>query len=163
MQTRRRGEETHREDQHDRQRRRPALVLCHQHEEHEEGGGAEDRDRGRALLLLLVRKVGPFERYAGRQGLLGELDETLHRRSGGHVRRGRTHDLRRGIEVVARHAVGGRLVLEGCDRYDRHHLAGRIAYLEPGDVLWRLPELLFALVQHLLYPAQLVEVDYVLR
>ena len=115
VQAGRRGQQAHRYDQHDRQRQLPALVLRRQHEEHEDGGAGEDRQGWDALLLLLMGKVRPFERDAGRQHLLGKIGHARHGRAGRDARRGGSHDIGGGVEVVARHAIGRGLVIEGGD------------------------------------------------
>ena len=59
-----RGEQAHRHDQDDRQRKLPAFVLRDEDEEDEESGGAEDEKSRRAALLLLESEVGPLESNA---------------------------------------------------------------------------------------------------
>ena len=49
-----RGEKAHRNDQYDRQRQRPTLVLRDEHKKHEESGCAKNSQRRSSALLLLI-------------------------------------------------------------------------------------------------------------
>ena len=66
--------------------------------------------------------------------------------------------LGRGIEIVARHAVGPGDVAELRDRADRHHLAPVVAGLQIDDVADVVAERRVGLRRHLVGAAEVVEV-----
>ena len=66
--------------------------------------------------------------------------------------------LGRGIEVVARHAVGAGGVAEGRDRADRHHVAVVVARLQVRDVAQRQAVRIVGLRRHPVGAAEDVEV-----
>ena len=152
-----RGQQAHGHDQDHRQRQRPALILRRQHEEDEDHRSGEDEEAGAARQLLLIGELGPFEAESVGQGLGRQLlhgGQRLARRMAGC---GRTLHLARGVEVVARQAIGAEPVLEGGDGSQRHHLALGIAGLVIGDLGELLAEGAVGLDQHLIGAAQIVE------
>src|SRR5256714_620665 len=72
-----RERQTHRRDQDDGQRQRPALILGGMDEKDEEHAKRKDEDRGVAGELRLIGEVRPFDLHPGREHPGGE---TLHRR-----------------------------------------------------------------------------------
>src|SRR6266852_3672502 len=67
MKTGRRCQETHRHNQHNRQRQLPAFVLRCEDQEYKQGGGSEYQQRWCTLLVLLIGQVGPLVGDAERE------------------------------------------------------------------------------------------------
>src|SRR6516164_3376867 len=158
-----RREKAHRHDQDDRQWELPALVLRGQNQKHEESGRTEDENGRGATLLLLKSKVGPFKRNTAGKNVMSKLLHAMQRRASGNTRRRDPLHLGSGEKIVARHAIGNRRILYHCHRPDWHHLAGRVAYLQAGNVLRGTPELPVGLDEDLVSPAEIVEVVHILR
>src|SRR4029077_7525762 len=66
-----RAEQTHRDDENDGERQRPAFVQSGKQEEDEQHAERENVNRAIAGELLLERDLGPFRGEAGRQNLFG--------------------------------------------------------------------------------------------
>src|SRR6516162_1271178 len=158
-----RCEQAHRHDQDDRQRQLPAFVMRRQHQKHKKSGCPEDENGGGATLLLLISKISPFKRDAQWKNLTSKFFHAMQCCAGSDTRCCDPLHLSGGKEIVARHAVGNRPVPQLCDRADWHHLAGRVADLQAGNVLRRPPELAVGLDDDLVSSAEIVEVVDVLR
>src|SRR5258708_34455938 len=87
----------------------------------------------------------------------------LHNRSRRNARRARTQHLSRGVEVVARDAIGRSTLLHRSHRTNRDHLATRISDFELRDILRCLAEGLIALRENLPSASEIVEVVHILR
>ena len=110
------------------------LSYCGQNQEHEESGCTEYEKSWGAALLLLESKLGPFVANAGRQYLVGKFLHPVQRCTSGYTWRRHALDLGRREEIVARHAIGDRLVPQLCHGSYRHHLADSVARSEERRV-----------------------------
>ena len=86
-----RAEQTHRDDENDRERQRPAFVERREQKKDEQNAERENVNRAVAGELLLERYFGPFGREAGRQNFFRETFDgwRARRRCSRRVRAGR--------------------------------------------------------------------------
>src|SRR5215472_8819269 len=158
-----RSEKAHGNDEYDRQRQRPTLVLSDEHKEHEQSGHAKNSQRRSSTLLLLIGQVGPFESDAVRQNPTRKLLHALKRRAGGDKRGRYTLHLSGRIQVIARYSIWNRVVPHLSHRSDRHHLSRGVSSLQPRDVVMISPEISVCLNHHLIRSAKKIEIVHVLR
>ena len=153
-----RGQQAHRHDQDDRERQAPAAILRRQHQEDEQHADRKHVEAGIAAGDLLIGQVGPFEREAARQRLLGELLHGVDRGRRTGARQRVALQLGRRIKIVARDAVGPGDVAEIHHAAEHHHVAGGIAGAQPRQIGGLLPERQVGLRGDVIGAAEQVEV-----
>ena len=130
-----RAEQTHRDDEDDRERQRPAFVERREEKEDEENAERENVDRAVAGELLLQRDLGPFRGETRGQSFFRETFNGGERVTRACARRGLAAEVGGGKHVVARDLVGAAHFLHGRDGTERNNSAGSIARLEQADVI----------------------------
>ena len=130
-----RAEQTHRDDQNDRERQRPAFVKRREEKEDEENAERENVDRAVAGEFLLQRHLGPLGGEARGQNFFRETFDGSQRVARAGAGRGLAAEVGGREHVVARDFVGAAHFLHGRDGTERNHSAGVIARLEQADVV----------------------------
>src|SRR5207302_9119620 len=85
-----RAEQTHRDNENDCERQRPAFVKGREQKKNEQNAEREDVKRAVAREFLLQRDFRPFSREAGGQNLLRETVNGCERVASARTRRGLT-------------------------------------------------------------------------
>ena len=144
-----RAEQTHRNDQHDRERKRPALVKRGQQKEYEQNGKTENVNRGVPGALFEERELRPFVPDGIGKRFVEEVFHRFDRFAGAgsllHLevqRRRREH-----VETLDRQRPGR--VFRGNEGAERRHFAEVVANEDAVNILRFVAVLRIALNLHL--------------
>src|SRR5204862_2577165 len=110
-----RAEQTHWDNENDRERQRPAFVKCRQEQEDEQNAERENVDCAVAGELLLQRDLRPVRRETGGQNLLREAIDGGEGVAGAGARGRLAAEVGGGEHVVASDLVGAAHFLDGRD------------------------------------------------
>src|SRR4029077_6704816 len=158
-----RTEQTHRDDQNDCERQRPAFVKRGEQQKNEQNAKRENVNRTVAREFLLERYLRPLGREAGWQNLFSQTFNGGERLATAGARCWLATQVGRGKHVVARDLVGAAYLLHCCNGPERNNSAGIISRLQQTNVVRTQTELRLVLSCHAIGAAKEREIVYVFR
>src|SRR5947207_9019864 len=158
-----RAEQTHRNNQNDCKRQRPAFVKRREQQENEQNAKRENVNRAVAREFLLERYLRPLSREAGGQNLFGKTFNGRERVATASARRRLTAQVGRGKHVVARDLVGATYFLHGRNRAERNNSAGIISRFQQANIVLTQTELGVSLSCNAISAAKERKIVYVCR
>src|SRR5205085_8929910 len=157
------AEQTHRDDQNDRERQQPALIKCRQQQKNKQNAKRKNVGCTVAGEFLLQRDLRPLRREACRQNLFRETFDGCQRITSAGAWCGLAAEIGRRKHVVTRDLVRTAHFLYGRDGTERNNSARIIARLEQTNVVGAQAKLRIGLSRDAISSAKECEIVDVCR